>query len=489
VMHLKDAQSRTKLLKRAALVFGGLLILLYFFFGSSSTNVVGPKITETTIPDKTKTGLDKTETVKFQTEFLAASTKRLSSTSYPVNYPPDCYSIDCQMPNNYHAYEPCHDPVATNFNILGVKSMERMVLGSYSTPADYPLNYLRDAQTFFAKAVKQEPTCLRARVNLALTLMQTGAESADKSKQINEAIQHMDEVISKEPYCRHYAVRGFFYHILGDHGHAHKDWVQAFKINPRIGEGRYMGIIHVNDTQMHRHQYAGVFNEFRHEVEYKCMRHALLYTEFSPVSLAGYALLHPEAHETFLQNRWIVLQRIIPPFIFTEVSNFYRYGIDKKLIQFGDPQSQRYYSGNDRMARYLQYGLTDLIRKVVAHNVIPTYTYFGGYVGGAELTPHTDRHSCEFTLSLTVYQNPDDEPWPLGLGNKPLFERNDDEVGGSHPLPPEPERMRADLHNGDGLLFMGRHLVHWRYGKQKEGHSTYNIFIHYVQYDYKRYLD
>jgi tetratricopeptide (TPR) repeat protein len=483
-MHqFQRSKSKVKLVLIAAFA----LVSLFFVFKvvtADEVNNLSPPVTKEKSTPTTQNKLP-------STEFIKPQPKKLRSKSYQVNYPPDCFGIDCHLPNNYHAYEACENDAATNLNILGAKSMERYVgVSSLESPVDYPVQYLREAYDSFKKATEVDPKCLRAKVNLALAHAQLASVDSKRGSDPKLPVELMTTVIEKEKYCRHYAVRGFFQQLLGEFGKAQQDWDQAFVINPKIGEGRYMGIINCNDTRMHRHERPGsLFWETRTPFELTAMLHALLYTEFSPVSVAGYALTLPNAHEDFIKNRYAILHRIIPPFVYAQVSNFYRQSIKEKLINFGDPQSQRYYAGNDRIARYLHYALTDLIRKVVAHNVIPTYTYFGGYVGGAELTPHTDRHACEFTMSLTLYQDPPDEPWDLGLGKKPLFERDDETAGGAFPLPPEDEQVKAPLHEGDALLFMGRHLVHWRYGQQKEGHSTYNVFLHYVQNDFKRWLD
>jgi len=475
-MHQIKSKGRAKVF----LITAFAVVCLFFVF-RIATNDDDASIDP--LPSKTKPVIS--------TDFIKPKPSKLRSTSYKVNYPPDCFGLDCNLPNNYHAYEPCQKAEATNLNILGVKSMERYVgVSSLKSPSDYPVQFLREAYQSFKQATELDKTCLRAKVNLALAHAKLSPLENEGGSSLKLSTQLMDTVIKTENYCRHYAVRGFFHQLLGENSAAQADWDKAFTINPKIGEGRYMGIINCNDTRMSRHERPGaLFWESRTPYEYTAMLHALLYTEFSPVSLSGYALTLPTVHEDFIQKRYAILHRLIPPFVYAEISNFYRQAIKDKLINFGDPQSQRYYAGNDRIARYLHYGLTDLVRKVVAHNVIPTYTYFGGYVGGAELTPHTDRHACEFTMSLTVYQDPPEEPWDLGLSNKPLFERDDETAGGSFPMPPETEQVTAGLHEGDALLFMGRHLIHWRYGAQKEGHSTYNVFLHYVQNDFKKWLD
>lgn len=101
--------------------------------------------------------------------------------------------------------------------------------------------------------------------------------------------------------------------------------------------------------------------------------------------------------------------------------------------------------------------------------------------------PHTDRFQCEFTLSLTIEHHPPNATWSLSLGKKPLFEHDPDRPGRNpEPMPPEEEIVDADLYAGDGLLFMGRHLVHFRRGALPKGQWTNQSFLHYVQEIFNR---
>lgn len=102
------------------------------------------------------------------------------------------------------------------------------------------------------------------------------------------------------------------------------------------------------------------------------------------------------------------------------------------------------------------------------------------------LKPHTDREQCEFTLSLNLQQFPHDKPWTLSASKIPLFEKAENWRGrGGEKLPTEEDTVNADLLSGDGFLFMGRHLVHFRRGALPEGHWTNQVFLHFVQEDFK----
>jgi hypothetical protein len=90
--------------------------------------------------------------------------------------------------------------------------------------------------------------------------------------------------------------------------------------------------------------------------------------------------------------------------------------------------------------------------------LFPTYSYFRVYHQGDVLAKHTDRPSCEISLSLCLgYQG--EKPWPLMVEG--------------------PEgTTSADLTPGDALLYRGIECPHWR--ESLEGDRNAQVFLHYV---------
>lgn len=206
---------------------------------------------------------------------------------------------------------------------------------------------------------------------------------------------------------------------------------------------------------------------------------------FSSVSIADWTLLSPSTQDWFISNRYIVLRKIIPPFVLDVASSYYRQLIENGVLILGDVQAKRYVAYNDRIGRFIHNQLTQLIRKVIAHNAKPSYTYFGGYVGGSKLVPHTDREQCQFTLSLNIEQYPYNKTWLLSLDKVPLFDREKIEKRPNNVKTEDESQIAdADLYAGDGLIFMGRQLIHFRRGDLPNDQWTNQIFLHYVEEDF-----
>ena len=100
-----------------------------------------------------------------------------------------------------------------------------------------------------------------------------------------------------------------------------------------------------------------------------------------------------------------------------------------------------------------------LIEAVVQKDLAPTYTYARIYQPGAELKIHKDRPSCEHSVSLCLNQDLISE-WPL------MFEDFNSEIGG------------ANLNPGDGVVYKGTDLKHWR--EPFKGNRQCQLFMHYV---------
>ena len=82
-----------------------------------------------------------------------------------------------------------------------------------------------------------------------------------------------------------------------------------------------------------------------------------------------------------------------------------------------------------------------------------TYSFARLYTYNAELKPHTDRPSCE--ISVTVMYGSSGESWPIYMGDKPV-----------------------ELNPGDACIYLGCEVNHYRKNFTGDWHSQ--AFLHYV---------
>ena len=163
----------------------------------------------------------------------------------------------------------------------------------------------------------------------------------------------------------------------------------------------------------------------------------------------------------------------VPNLVDSKISSFiYNYLIIKACtnVDFSN-------SNEDSTTKYIRYCYSDIatetlagillptISEITQKNLCPTYSYSRVYTRGEILKPHRDRPSCEYSITI----NFGGEPWPIYFGK--LNKGEDLENGYS---------MEAEItmNPGDGIIYMGEELVHWR--NKLQGDHCAQCFLHYI---------
>lgn len=107
----------------------------------------------------------------------------------------------------------------------------------------------------------------------------------------------------------------------------------------------------------------------------------------------------------------------------------------------------------------LMYYLFVDIENHTGESLCPTYSYLRVYKHGDVLKRHTDRNSCEFSMTLTLMREDGDDIWPIYL-----------ETDRTH---------KVELEAGDALIYKGVESPHWR--NKFEGERLAQVFLHYVR--------
>jgi len=113
----------------------------------------------------------------------------------------------------------------------------------------------------------------------------------------------------------------------------------------------------------------------------------------------------------------------------------------------------------DELLNRLGETLKESIEQILDKELIYSYTYARYYPEGAELTPHVDRETCEFTVSMTLGSSNDDQNWPLH------FKQDDGTI------------QEAPMKKGDICIMKGVKNYHWRNKNPKEWQLQ--LFVHY----------
>lgn len=98
------------------------------------------------------------------------------------------------------------------------------------------------------------------------------------------------------------------------------------------------------------------------------------------------------------------------------------------------------------------------VERITGRALYPCYSFLRIYHLGSELRRHTDRPSCEFSVTLHV-GGPDGVEWPIFIEHDGVA-------------------AEVNLHPGDLMVYRGAALPHWR--KRFEGEYWVQLFLHYV---------
>jgi len=299
----------------------------------------------------------------------------------------------------------------------------------------------------------------------------------------------MSEVTKNIEEARAWAIYGFILDYGELRENATHAWQKALNLDIYIGERKYFGIMIVNDNSKHHYQNPQI-REYNVKSELIMTMDILTYIEFSRVSISNYPFIQPQSQDFFIKHQYILLKDIIPPFVHGAILYNYEYLINTKTLSIMKLPT-RYTDYNSRAGRILHYQIVDLARRVLSHNVHPTYSFFSAFVGSTDLGPHTDRVQCEFTIVLTLHNTPvDTTPWVMSIGTKPRFIRDKNFRGTSdEDMPPEDEIFDAVMNPRDALLYMGRHLVHFHRTTLKRSETLLQILLHFVQEDFNDVYD
>ena len=126
------------------------------------------------------------------------------------------------------------------------------------------------------------------------------------------------------------------------------------------------------------------------------------------------------------------------------------------FVKYGLPQF-------DALLDYLQ----PLVESVTGKELWPTYSYARIYYPNSELAYHTDRYSCEYSMTLTLQS--DSVHWPIWL------------------LDRQGTNKEVILPVGTGCIYAGIELPHWR--SRFAGTQHIQVFLHYVDKNGKQFVE
>jgi hypothetical protein len=179
------------------------------------------------------------------------------------------------------------------------------------------------------------------------------------------------------------------------------------------------------------------------------------------------------AHKSLVERRYVILREIIHPVQLATIRRYYRSLIAEGFVRFGDPEwPDRFFSSRDGLTYFFQQQLTGVISEIAGERLKPSFAFFASYRPGSDLKPHRDREQCHYAMSVLLDHDQADDvsSWPIYV--QP---------------PGAPEAVPVNVGLGDGLLYFGQEVLHYRY-PLPHGYSTL-WFLFWVPENFEGSLD
>ena len=100
------------------------------------------------------------------------------------------------------------------------------------------------------------------------------------------------------------------------------------------------------------------------------------------------------------------------------------------------------------------------VSRLVGLELAPTYSYTRRYAKGELLPRHVDRAACEISMTMSIQI-------PKGAGPSVV-----------HLKPPRRRETKVEMREGDGCIYAGTEVEHWRERFRVDGYVQ--LFLHFI---------
>jgi hypothetical protein len=162
----------------------------------------------------------------------------------------------------------------------------------------------------------------------------------------------------------------------------------------------------------------------------------------------------------FGKRRYLVVRRILPQAILNYLKVYYSILIaNGKLHKDSQCPSSQALGGDPALDAVLEW-IRPKVSRLVGFDLAPTYSYTRQYAKGEALVRHTDRAACEISVTVAIQ---------IPKGAKPSV---------IHFKPPNLSETKVEMFEGDGCVYAGTEVEHWREPFRTGGYIQ--LFLHFI---------
>jgi hypothetical protein len=168
----------------------------------------------------------------------------------------------------------------------------------------------------------------------------------------------------------------------------------------------------------------------------------------------------PASVTRFRTQRYLAVPGLLPPPMLDYLKVYYAILRSNGLFSHDHQCPSALALGHDPALDAVLEWMRPKISRLVGLALVPTYSYTRVYAKGDVLAPHTDRPACEISASIAV-------AIPEGAAPSALCLR-----------PPDAAEARVVMREGDGCLYVGTEIAHWREPFDADGYIQ--LFLHFI---------
>lgn len=167
-----------------------------------------------------------------------------------------------------------------------------------------------------------------------------------------------------------------------------------------------------------------------------------------------------------MKDNFIVVKNFLDPSFSQSLYEYLKFSTQVSILRGEEIYTSKNVSGcicqkaNDLMLDAVLKTSKEKVENITGLNLIPTYSMARIYTNGNELKRHTDRPSCEISVTVKL-SDTKNYNYPIYMDNHEVL-----------------------LEDGDAVVYKGTEVQHWRNKCEcPEKYFLGQLFLHYVQSD------
>jgi len=169
---------------------------------------------------------------------------------------------------------------------------------------------------------------------------------------------------------------------------------------------------------------------------------------------------YARAAKRFRQQRYLFVKELLPAPFLRYLKVYYAILLaDNYFSHDSQCPSSLSLSGDPGLDAVLEW-IRPEVGRLVGFSLAPTYSYTRRYTKGEVLTRHRDRAACEVSVTVSI-------KIPKGAGPSTMYLK-----------PPGAEETRVEMREGDGCIYAGTEVEHWRKRFRVDGYIQ--LFLHFI---------